>query len=566
MAFYILILLLLSEGLGIFLLHSALPYIFALIPSFLYILHSFHHNKFHISFSLSSFFFGCSIFLYALAILYSINKEASIGSILIFLSLYLFYLYFSSYPIKQVKIIKSIYILSIIFIGAFLFFVNRRALSSLIIPQTEYQLVTPLYYPHNHLGDFLGLGIVISFFYLFTSSKLIYLIPLFIFIPFVLISFSNSAFVSIFLSCVVIIVFFFKSKKIHIRKLLFIFLIITTLMITIFIGSTKESEYVPPFKNIQQFVTKTFSFYPKTIGSTRLSYFSQAIEGVIRNPLFGIGPNTFTYFSRQFNTTGYIFSTDVHNIFLEIGFEAGIPALLFFIAFIVLKIRHGILNPTIFFFIFLYLLINFQTDYTYKIYSVLALFIFSASQINVPQRDHKNNNIGTYIFIGITLFLQIIVICILTSLIFQKSGNPSQAVLFNPFNRYAYYDLLKEAAANKNIALVDEYAKKLQIISPVNLQSELEIVNAYKTIGEPNKLLRSLEKAYSIQSLLPPLYIEQLYKLTEKYRSKEKAKQLITRYIDERQKALYFRRDKNTLFQLSQLCKKTYENACGGIK
>lgn len=566
MAFYILVLLLFCEGLGIFSFHAILPYILVLLPCLLFLFHTLYYGEFHISFSPSAIFFGISTFLYTLSIISSANKEASIAPILLYISLYLFYLYFSSYPQKEKRTATSIYILCFIFIGAFLIFMrNKGHFPLFFIPQTEYQLITPLYYPHNHLGDFLGLGIVISFYYFITTSRLKYLIPLVLFTPFILFSFSNSAYVATLLTSLMLIVFFFKKYHANIRKMIFVFITLTIVMGIVFIGSTKGSERFPPFKVVQEYIVKAFSFYPKTIGSTRLNYFSQASTGIKKNPLMGIGPGNFTSLSKQLNRSSWEFTTDVHNLFLEIGVEAGLPTLLFFLVFIALRIRHGIVIPTLPFFIFLYLLFNFQTDYTYKIYSLLLLFIFSAAQSGIHDRN-QNTAIGTFIFAGTALFLQIVIVCMLTSLILQKIGNPSSAVLFNPFNRYAYYDLLKEAAAQKNSSLVDLYTYKLHDISRVNVQSELEIINANKIVGKPQRILELLENAHRLQPLLPPSYMEQLYNLTLQYRSKNQADGLIISYILGRKKTPYFTLNKKTVQELSDLCKKTYEKACEVIK
>jgi len=566
MAFFILIALLFCEGIGLFLFHFHLPYILALIPCALFIFHITREGNFSIDFSPSVLLLGCSTFLYAYSLFNSINKEASIKPILVFISIYLLYLYFSSYPIQEKQIRRGIYLLSILFIGGFIFFsINKASLSPFIIPQTEYQLVSPLYYPHNHLGDFLGLGVVVSFFYFFTTSRLIFLIPLVIFIPFILISFSTSAYVSIFLTCTVLIVFFCIKKNNNVKQIFFTLCFLFILMMVMFIGSIKESEQIPFFKMIQHSITKTFSFHPKDIGSNRITYFIQAVEGIKKSPLVGIGPDNFNILSQRLSLSNDDFTTDVHNIILEIGVEAGFPALLFFLAFIVSKIKHGIQNPTIFFFIFLYLLFNFQTDYTYKIYSLFALFICAASQIGNKSQE-KTTIVGTCIFTGGALFLQVVIICMLTSLIFQKLGDPAKAILFNPFNRYAYYDLLKNAANSKNGILIGKYTNKLRDISPANMQSELEIVKAYQALGEPHQFLNSLEKAYNLHLTLPFSYMEHMYILTAKYRSQKQAEDFITLYSGRKQKAPYFIQNKNAVEELLNLCKKTYKKACDNIR
>jgi len=50
------------------------------------------------------------------------------------------------------------------------------------------------------------------------------------------------------------------------------------------------------------------------------------------------------------------------------------------------------------------------------------------------------------------------------------------------------------------------------------------------------------------------------------YRSKKQGDDIITSYILERQKAPYYINDKETVAELLDLCKKTYEKACEGVK
>jgi len=191
--------------------------------------------------------------------------------------------------------------------------------------------------------------------------------------------------------------------------------------------------------------------------------------------------------------------------------------------------------------------------------------MFFASQTG-QHSQNKNTTLGICAFASASLFLQIVIVCIISSLILQKMGSPAKAIFLNPFNRYAYYDLLREASVNKDSTLVDVYANKLHTISKVNLQSEFEIISAYRAVEKPQELLNALETAYQMQPLLPPTYIEQLYALTVQYRSKKQGDDIVTSYILERQKAPYYINDKKTVAELLDLCKKTYEKGCEGVK
>lgn len=66
----------------------------------------------------------------------------------------------------------------------------------------------------------------------------------------------------------------------------------------------------------------------------RIDFMKGGIELAFRQPLFGFGPMSFSYVYRSIQTDWLAIADHPHNIFIKIAVENGIPALLFFILFI----------------------------------------------------------------------------------------------------------------------------------------------------------------------------------------------------------------------------------------
>ena len=104
----------------------------------------------------------------------------------------------------------------------------------------------------------------------------------------------------------------------------------------------------------------------------------------------------------KINNDNYIFSDSAHNIFGEILAENGLPGLFFFSLFCALIIYQAFRNKNFYGLIFIYLLLNFQTDYTYQIYSFLIFFIITSA---LSIRNVKELKISTDILGIVSLLL-----------------------------------------------------------------------------------------------------------------------------------------------------------------
>ncbi len=538
-----------------------LPFLLAVIPSLLFLKTMLQTGSFHIKNTQSGFLLTFTGVLYAASLLFSINKEASVNSVLWFCAFTLFFLYSSTYQENRKNIIRTIFAVSLLYCAGFIIW---RLYPHILSIQHADQLMIPFYQPHNHLGDLLGISILIALYYFTANPRLIYLIPVGFFFPFLLISFSNSAYLSFTITSLLIFLNGIKKGALGTKKtILILFFFCIGILVFVF-GSVRLLPKTPIQQKINKIFSNTFSFSPKTTGSNRIVYFAQALEGIQRHPLFGVGPNNFAELSRELKKSRDDFTTDAHNVFFEISVESGILTLLFFALFVFTVMRRGINNASLLFFLFLYLLLNFQTDYTYKIASAFFLFIVFAAQ-SENRSEAKPSRLLTAGYIIGSFVLQITVIFLLASLIFQKVENPYLAIRCNPFNRTAYYDLINQAVKTVNKEKVDVYAIKLRAISSVNTQSELVLADAYKAVGEPKKQYITLQTAYRLQPLLSTSYMETLFNLTVKYESRKQAEQLITTYIANRKKASFFSADKQTFTELKNLCAKTFNKGCKSL-
>ena len=203
---------------------------------------------------------------------------------------------------------------------------------------------------HNHLGDFLVLSLIIFISELLiskqTKNKL--LIFFFIFFTFIF-SYSRSAYLSLITTLISIT--YPVIKKINNYKKI---IIGVCLLISIF------------FLFFSPLFTKIFfnNVAKKTPLGNREIYYKQAIEGFIKKPYFGWGFEN--YYKLK---AGTVYS---HNIFLDMLSENGIFVFLAFLSLIMYGLFYG--EKNLYYFLLIALLVNFQTDFTYKIIPFQWLF------------------------------------------------------------------------------------------------------------------------------------------------------------------------------------------------
>jgi len=330
--------------------------------------------------------FICFVIVSILSSLLGSNITESFTYTFYLISLFFVFLFAYNYKSDLEKpLIILIFVASVLFIFYY-GFLNLFHIKFLN-PTTGYQFVFSRIGSHNHIGDFLVLPTIICIYYLYKQKNAILALGCqFITLPIIFISYSRSAFLSLFVSA--LIMHIALLTKIHSRaiKLLFRFAIIGLLVLAVFYLVTVNQTSVghSTSKNGYNFLSldKKLIRYKEDLGN-RLIYFNQAYYSILSKPLYGIGPNNFSYASKAYTDNPYEFTESAHNIFLEILVGQGI---LGFIPFFLL-IAHFLVksHKRALYYVMLSMLINFQTDYTYQIYSFLLVFFVLAGILSTER-------------------------------------------------------------------------------------------------------------------------------------------------------------------------------------
>lgn len=300
------------------------------------------------------------------------------------------------FRIQKIILVCGFCIATVLFIGH-----SIVPSSFAFLPDTAYQFILRIDNQHNHLGDFAGLVFILL---LLQPSSLILTSAFSLFTSIIMIiSFSKSAFLG-----VMVILFVLAIKKKGLYRIGFFF----TLFISLFVICiyTKELSKVPLIQPAQKIMMQTFGLLPKPILSVRDFYYPQVFRAWKIAPmeqlLFGYGLGNYIYPSIKTAQTAGLTPAETHNIFLSIFIESGILSLFWFLIFCTLIVSIGFRkkNPSLY--LFLYLLINFQTDYTYIIPFFIGLFFFFAGRIvPITYRDLQNKWILKIIFFIFFLYL-----------------------------------------------------------------------------------------------------------------------------------------------------------------
>lgn len=387
-----LIILLLSililEGLGLPSSHLYSQFAFISLIPLLIILALCESKK---AFSGKLLILFCILFIQiAFSALFSLNQAQSIRYLVYYLFLFLLFLYtinnreivirFFTPAILTLGVLFSIYSLIIKYLASYGI--------DFAIPVSGYQLIYPSFASHNHLGDFLVLSLLLSIFHLIKTKNMKYMVLALFYLPFILLSFSRSAYLSLIVTLTLMILYFLKKKIIGWPVLAI--LILPVIICTIFFFSViKDLNGITPARDLNQFMYENLGLKNKYLYASRPEYLRQAFLSSIERPVFGVGPGNFIYASIKHTNNPRIWSFSSHNIFLDILVENGILALIVFALIILLIFKTSNANNP-FFYLFVAMVVNFQTDYAFTIFSYLALFfMIMALTYQSPNDNNK---------------------------------------------------------------------------------------------------------------------------------------------------------------------------------
>ncbi len=373
---------LLLEGLGAQSSHEVSFVIVILTGPVLFVDLLFRSKKVLLPKKITALFFMLVVSSFISSII-GIDLGKSMGYTLFLSSTFLIFLYAYNFQNDLSKMV-----INVIFGLASIFSLYSLLLNSHLLylfePINGYQFVFPRFGLHNHLGDFLTIPFVICIYNLYKKRGLkIAMLGASVLGVFMLFSLSRSAYLSTIATCLTMYLFSIKKDtgikfKLN-QRILFSCLIILTFLLFIAVTNQPINQ---PFMSLMNniMVHKNLEVSPRDFTGERLEYMYQSIQSISTHPFLGVGPNNFSAVSKMYSSNNLFVQTDsAHNIFLEIFVGQGILGLLPFIGIITLILLKSQKNAL--YFAMLAMLINFQTDYTYLIYSFLALFFFIAGVI-----------------------------------------------------------------------------------------------------------------------------------------------------------------------------------------
>lgn len=371
------------EGLGIFLGRELSYFLIIFLAVFLFV-HTIFQKKKIIFPKWSSIFFTCFVVSSSISSLLSQNVSQTFSYSIYQIALLLFFICAYNYrEVLEKRLYYLIFGLSILF--SLYFLLLQSHIFKLTIPTTGYQFVFSHIGSHVHLGDFLILPTMILLYHVYCNNhKKILLVGLLLLSPFILFSFSRSAYLSIAMAGSLLHVFWILkkgiSKNIKLMRLLVLLVVVGSFFA--FLVSTSQSKNKSTLSILNTYLVQNkLLSNNKDLMGRRPQYFTQALHSFKAHPFFGIGPSNFHSVSKNYAQKPYLESTEiVHNIFLEVLVGQGLVGFTPFMGLIILFVWKSKKNAL--YFILLGMLINFQTDYTYQIYTFLLLFFVIAGTIH----------------------------------------------------------------------------------------------------------------------------------------------------------------------------------------
>ncbi len=541
------------EGLGLWVDRRLFLLYFTCISTFFYLFLSFSSKSLKIPFKVTYLFVLFLFFSLISSLLFSLDKQNSFELFLLFYSSFLLFIFFYNYKKEGVNFIYFFCIILGLFLCAYSFCIPffQQKNWSFLIPTSEKQFVFPFYNNHNHLGDFIGLPLTIALYYILKEKRYLNIFPFLFCFAVIIITSSRSAYLSCFVLCLILLLYFRKTISAKILPVFFIFLssLVYIAYIISFPQKTDSFFYKP-----QKYIETILHSPSRNLLEGHDVFIKQAIFSAIKHPLFGVGGGNFLLASVQHNENHAI-SDSAHNIFFELAAEQGLLATLFFLLLIGLIIKQILKRPSLSGFLFFYLLFNFQTDYTYQIYSFFLLLIIFGS---LSYQENKEFPISLS-FYGLFCCIPLIVLtCICTSNLMLKMGRPEQAIQWYPLNKEAYINAIDLSQDNTL-----SYIEKGEQIAPYDGDLILISADFFLRQGNKSKALSYYEKIYELNKYCSFYFVEQIYQLKKDVYSRKEADYFLQRVV-------YYYRHWNTTHyfrnMFSEFCKKAEIEECPEIE
>lgn len=471
-----------------------------IIPFIIYFSVTIKKRRIYLPLKITILFFFFLIFSF-FSTLASINITSSFVYFLHYLSLFLVFIFAFNYK-KSLKkpIIVSFFVFSFIFSIYSLLLPFLLKIFPFLIPYSSYNFVAAGRRSHNQLGNLLVLPVVITFYSIFSKGetflkgkrekRLLFLTTIF-FTPFLVFSYSRTAYLALILSFVIITLYLIKRRQFKVRSFYLVFFAIVMLTIVILsIATVSEAKKLPLVSSINKVFSSQFDLKDKRLLAYRPEFFLQATLAIFDRPWFGWGPQNFGYASNKYNVIGGGRVVSSHNLFLDIFVENGLLAGLAFLLIILMifeSSKFDILKVS-----FLGIFLVFQTDYTYKIYSFFLLFFILAGLIY----EEKKVKIKSRLPLALSAILLILVNLMLMSKIFLKNKKYQLAFYLNPLSSEVYIPLIEYEMGSGNYSKGFFYLDFYERVSKGDAQTLNYIGKTYLRNGEKERALDKFKKAY----------------------------------------------------------------------
>jgi len=464
-----------------------------------------------------SFIYSLFIVILLISFCFSIDKINSFDHLLYYFSAYFVFIFALNEKEKILPQFKA----ALITFGFFSSLISL--LPKNLFPPTAYQLVFPFYGNHNHLGDFLGIVILWLIYDFLTKRQAINLYLTLFFLPFFLFAHSRSAYLDLFLVGGSMVISFKIRKKPVFEFAGFIFI----LVLIFFIFSQKQTfqaSFLKPFLPAAERYLKT---QPRDLWSGRAEYFSQAIRGFLEKPLFGWGIGNFTYPSNKYVTDNLQQVSSALNLPLTILTEVGIFGFLAFLGFVLNIYLNRDPKEKIIFYLFLYLGLNFLTNYTYSLYGVYLFWFFLAGLL------YKKKDREEFFFYPLfSLVVLFLLFLRLTAEILNLTGNFYWSLKLFPFTHKGYQGLISQEFFQGEKNSAENLAEKYYRFSSASF-STLDF------LADFNQVEGNLKQAliYRLELLknyhYPPLAaLKKTYLLKKDVEGKKQADQYFMSFFD----------------------------------
>lgn len=500
------------EGLGLWADRRMFLLFFSTISTACYVLIFSTDSPIKVPLKAGIAYIGFLVFAGTSTFLFSIDKQVSFELLFFYFACFLYFIFFYNYKERFSRYMTYVPII----IGCFYTLYSlsipliKKQGWNLLLPTHEKQFVFASYLNHNHLGDYVGLAVVFFAYYLF-QKKWIAVFPLFISFFVLILSFSRSAYTALFGTLLFIVLSTRKKFSILTASLLGGFLIL--IMLSFYLISTKQ-PINSPFFGAQSFIKKTFKVSPRNTIPARDIFIQQSIISIKNHPLFGIGGGNFSFASKHNIIEGNL-SDSAHTIFLELATEQGLISTFFFLFFLILIIGNVISNPSLPGYFFIYLLINFQSDYTYQIYGLFLIWVIF---IGLSYAEKREIHLPNALFGVLCIAPLFCFACINTSALLVKMDNIEGAIRWYPYNKNAYLSAIKKSHIKSPI-----YIKAAEQIAPHDLGVAYEAANYYFKQGDAKKALSYYYSIFEDNNLCSFEIVKKIYLLKIKLNSQQAA-------------------------------------------